>query len=95
VPTPRPSKDALDFIRKMQPKQARQVLLRILDLCQNPNPPDSKAIHGLSGNLRRLDSGEFRIAHRLQGMRLRYWWSGSATMTRCIGSCRGSSFRSR
>lgn len=67
MPTPKTSKDALEFIRKMQPKQARQVLLRILDLCQNPNPPDSKAIHGLSGNLRRVDSGEFRIAYRLQG----------------------------
>ncbi|MDO8588254.1 MAG: type II toxin-antitoxin system RelE/ParE family toxin [Armatimonadota bacterium] len=62
-----PSKDALDFIRKMQPKQARQVLFRILDLCQTPNPPDSKAVHGLSGNLHRVDFGEFRIAYRLQG----------------------------
>lgn len=63
----KPSKDALDFIRKMQPKQARQILFRILDLCQNPNPPDSKVIQGLSGNLRRIDSGEFRIVYRLQG----------------------------
>jgi len=66
MPTPDLSKDARDFILTMQPKHARQILLRILDLCGNPAPPDSKALKGTTGDFVRVDSGEYRIIYRVE-----------------------------
>jgi mRNA interferase RelE/StbE len=67
VPTPNLSDDAIKFIQKMQPKHARQVLLKIIALCRNPNPPDSIALKGSPESYRRADSGEYRIIYRVDG----------------------------
>ena len=67
MPTPDLSKDALAFIEKMQLKHARQVLLKIIDLCRNPEPADSKALQGSPEGYRRADCGEYRIIYRVAG----------------------------
>jgi mRNA interferase RelE/StbE len=76
VPTPDLSNDALDFVRKMQPKHAKQVLLKILELCRNPDPPDSKLLHGSAEGYRRADSGEYRIIYQVEGDSLRIYLIG-------------------
>lgn len=66
MPTPELTKDALEFIGKMQHKHAKQVLLRILLLCNDPFPQDSKTIHGGPEGSYRVDSGEYRIVYRVE-----------------------------
>lgn len=51
----------------MQPKHARQVLLKVLDLCANPRPADSKNLKGTTGDFLRADVGEYRIIYRVEG----------------------------
>ncbi|MDO8683994.1 MAG: type II toxin-antitoxin system RelE/ParE family toxin [Armatimonadota bacterium] len=67
MPTPSLTKNALDFIKKMQHKHAKQVLLKILELCGNPTPPDSQKLEGNSEGYRRADIGEYRIVYRVAG----------------------------
>ncbi len=67
MPTPNLSRDARDFILKMQHKHARQVLLKILDLCNDPAPPDSSQLKGSPEGYRRADIGEYRIIYRVVG----------------------------
>ncbi len=55
--------DALDFLRKLEPKQHRQVSNKIFDLMDEPRPHDSKDIKGAPGHFR-ADVGEFRICYR-------------------------------
>lgn len=55
--------DALGFLRKLEPKQHRQVSNKILDLMDNPRPNDSKEIQTATGHFR-TDIGEFRICYR-------------------------------
>ena len=64
MPTPSLSRDARRFIEKLQHKHAKQVLIKILDLCQDPEPPDSCALKGGEG-YRRADMGEYRIIYRV------------------------------
>ena len=52
---------ALKFLRGLPPKQARQIALRIHALCDNPDPHDSKQLHGTLSDYRRVDVGEYRI----------------------------------
>lgn len=65
MPRPDLFRDALSFIEKMQPKHARQVLLKIIALCQDPTPPDSKALKDSDEGYHRVDSGEYRIIYRV------------------------------
>ena len=67
MPTPSLSKDAMSFIEKMQPKHAKQVLLKILGLCKDPRPSDSLQLKGNAEGYRRADSGEYRIIYRVYG----------------------------
>jgi len=53
------------FLKKLQPKQFRQVVQTILKLRLNPNPHDSKQLIG-SPEYRRVDIGEFRIIYRVE-----------------------------
>jgi mRNA interferase RelE/StbE len=64
VATPNLSRDARDVIQGLQLKHARQVLLKILDLCGDTEPNDSKPLKG-AANYRRVDSGEYRIIYRV------------------------------
>jgi len=67
MPTPSLSRDAISFIEKMQPKHAKQVLLKILALCKEPEPPDSLRLKSSAENYRRADSGDYRIIYRVEG----------------------------
>jgi len=42
----------------MQPKHARQVLMKLLDLCGIPTPADAKVLKGTTGDFLRADIGE-------------------------------------
>ena len=57
------SKDAGDFLRKLQAKQFKQVTSQVLELRQNPYPNDAKHLTGQPG-YRRIDCGEFRVCYR-------------------------------
>ena len=57
----------MSFVEKMQPKHAKQVLLKILALCTDPKPPDSIHLKGSAEGYRRADSGEYRIIYRIKG----------------------------
>jgi mRNA interferase RelE/StbE len=61
------TKDANDSIKTLDAKQYRQVVQRIFDLSENPEPHDSKSLKGKTEKnqkLRRVDAGEFRIIYR-------------------------------
>lgn len=60
------SKRAEKFIRKLQVKQARQIIAKILELRLNPEPQDSKQLKGFE-NYRRADVGEYRIVYFVRG----------------------------
>lgn len=54
---------ALEFLKALQAKPFKQVAIGIMELTQNPQPHDSKALKGHAG-LFRKDSGEYRIIYR-------------------------------
>lgn len=51
------------FIKKLPPKQYRQVVGTMLALRENPTPNDSKQLTGYP-EYRRVDIGEYRIVYR-------------------------------
>ena len=53
-----------------QPKHARQILLKVIDLCKDPYPPDSKQLRGTNRDFRRADAGEYRIVFLVEGEEL-------------------------
>ncbi len=57
------TKSAGKFIKKLPPKQYRQVVSTILSLRENPTPHDSEKLKGYT-EYRRVDIGEFRIIYR-------------------------------
>ena len=57
------TKSAGKFIKKLPPKQYRQVVGTIFDLRENPSPHDSKQLVGYP-EYQRVDIGEFRIIYR-------------------------------
>lgn len=57
------TKSAGKFIKKLPPKQYRQVVSSILALRENPTPDDSKQLSGYP-EYRRVDIGEYRIIYR-------------------------------
>ena len=67
MPTPDLSRDARTFIERLQHKHAKQVLLKILDLCQDPAPPDSSLLKDCKEGYRRADIGEYRTIYRVAG----------------------------
>lgn len=71
MPTPDITKEALEFVDKMQAKHAKQVLLKILALCKDPLPQDSKALHIGPAGCRRADAGDYRIVYFIEGDFLR------------------------
>lgn len=54
------TKDAMDFLFNLQPKQCKQVARKALSLCINPQPHDHIK---MKGGLYRVDEGEFRIVY--------------------------------
>jgi len=57
------TKSAGKFIKKLPPKQYRQVVGTILGLRENPTPHDSAQLKG-SPEYQRVDIGEYRIVYR-------------------------------
>ena len=53
------------FLKRLQPKQFRQIVQTILKLRIDPRPPDSKNLKG-SPDYKRVDIGEFRIIYRIE-----------------------------
>jgi mRNA interferase RelE/StbE len=58
-----PTKEALDFIRGLEPKPFKQVMNKVLALLSDPTPADSSILKGYE-NLYRVDIGEHRIVYR-------------------------------
>ena len=57
------TKSAGKFIKKLPPKQYRQVVGTILSLRENPTPHDSEQLKGYP-EYQRVDIGEYRIVYR-------------------------------
>ena len=55
---------AKDFLGQLDPKQFRQVVKKIFSLMDNPQPGDSKPLHGYL--FWRADIGEYRIVYRVE-----------------------------
>ncbi len=58
-----PTKEALDFIRSIEPKHFKQVMNKVLGLLSDPTPSDASLLKGYD-NLHRVDIGEHRIVYR-------------------------------
>ena len=54
---------ALRFLKKLPPKHGRQVGLKIIALCHDPEPHDSRILKGKLAHYRRADVGEYRIIY--------------------------------
>lgn len=54
---------ALRFLKKLPPKQGRQIGLKIAELRRDPEPYDSQELKGKLANYRRADIGEYRIIY--------------------------------
>lgn len=51
------------FIDSREPKHRRQIVSKIVALCQNPEPPDSRFLKGTEIGERRATIGEYRIIY--------------------------------
>jgi len=61
------TKEVAAALRLLPQKAHRQIVLRILDLAENPEPQDSRPLRGKTARmarLRRIDEGEYRIVYR-------------------------------
>lgn len=58
------SHDALNFLRKLPAKHAKQIVGKIEKLAQDPASVPSKQLEGYP-TLRRIRSGEYRVIYRL------------------------------
>ena len=58
------TKSAGKFVKKLPPKQFKQIVGTILGLRENPKPHDSKQLIGYP-EYRRVDIGEYRIIYRV------------------------------
>ncbi|WP_032139213.1 type II toxin-antitoxin system RelE family toxin [Rickettsia tamurae] len=59
------SKSSQKFIEKLDTKQARQIAIKIKELCELINHPnDSKLLKGLTEQYYKVDVGEFRIIYQ-------------------------------
>jgi mRNA interferase RelE/StbE len=59
------SKDAEKFLRRLPPKQGRQLATKIAELLEDPEPPVSTQVKSNS-NYRRADVGEYRIIYEVE-----------------------------
>ena len=61
---------ALRFLKKLPPKQGRQIGLKIAELRRDPEPYDSRELKGKLVDYRRADMGEYRIIYFIKGNEL-------------------------
>lgn len=65
------SKKAQRYLEDLQqPKLYKQVASKLLALLKDPKPSDSKHLAGFPGHFR-VDTGEYRIIYRPEGMIIR------------------------
>ncbi len=57
------TKAAGKFIKKLPPKQYRQIVSTVLALREDPTPADSKKLSGYT-DYYRVDVGEYRVIYR-------------------------------
>ena len=64
---PNISKQATKFLQRLTEKYRRQLSIKVVELCKNPMPQDSKKLVGKKAYLGyyRADAGEFRIIYRV------------------------------
>jgi mRNA interferase RelE/StbE len=55
------TRDAARFVRGLDPKQFKQVMVKVFGLAQDATPADSEQLKGYDGG--RVDVGEFRIVY--------------------------------
>lgn len=67
MPAIKMTRDAREYIQGLQPKQAKQVAVKIFSLGENPRPNDHIAMKDSPQGYLRVDIGEFRIIYRLDG----------------------------
>ncbi len=58
------SKDSEKFLKKLEPKHAKQIAFRIKELAAQDHAHDTKPLKGSLQNYYRIDIGEFRIIYR-------------------------------
>lgn len=61
------SKKAAKFLRRLPPKQAKQIARKLVALRQDPRPHDAKKLKGIQEETLRADVGEYRIIYRVAG----------------------------
>ncbi|MDX1400589.1 MAG: type II toxin-antitoxin system mRNA interferase toxin, RelE/StbE family [Kiloniellales bacterium] len=64
-------RSALRFLKRLPAKQSRQIALKVLALCRDPEPQDSRELKGKLKDYRRVDVGEFRVIYFVDGVVLR------------------------
>ena len=57
-------KKVIQFVTRLQSKQYKQVVNKILSLQENPRPQDCKQLEGYKGGYR-VDQGEYRILYTI------------------------------
>jgi mRNA interferase RelE/StbE len=58
------TKDALDFLRDIPQKHAKQIMEKIIKLAEDPNAVQTERLQGFK-NLERGKSGEYRFIFRI------------------------------
>ncbi len=79
-------KEAASFLEKIPTKHKKQIARKIVELCENPIPHDSKTLKGQSSSFRRADIGEYRIIYEVEKDVVNIFLIGNATMRKYIGS---------
>lgn len=64
---PKMSRQAGRLIKKLPPRQYRQVVGTVLALVNSPEPRDSQLLKGGRDGNRRVDVGEHRMVYRVEG----------------------------
>jgi mRNA interferase RelE/StbE len=64
------TRQAIDFVDRLQPKQQRQIGERLTQLANDPNSLPTEQLKGYAP-WRRLKSGEFRIVYEVDGNTLK------------------------
>jgi len=62
----KPSRDSEKFLADVPPKQFRQIMLKVLNLLNNPLPNDVKKIPLNGVTYLRADVGEYRIIYKTE-----------------------------
>lgn len=61
------AKRAQKFLDQLPPKHGQQLAAKLLQLRNDPVPPDSKELKGYELPLLRATAGEYRIIYRVEG----------------------------